>query len=194
LRVLVACRLEPLKNVEHAIEAIRRCKNVRAILKICGSGPHEPALRKLVASLDLQDKVEFCGMQTDMVLVYAGADVLVMSSHCDLFPNTVLEAMAGGCPVIMRQPDPPRVIIGNYEVVAKSPGCLTYGTDDIEELAALFSMLAENPAKRESMSRAAAEWARQFDWTRLIHHYMPSQSGANYHSDPVESKLVKSPT
>jgi glycosyltransferase involved in cell wall biosynthesis len=156
-------------------------------------GPHEPALRKLVASLHLQDKVEFSGMQTDMVPIYAGADVLVMSSHCDLFPNTVLEAMAGGCPVIMRQPDPPRVIIGNYEVVAKSPGCLTYGTDDIEELAALFSMLAENPAKRESMSRAAAEWARPFDWARLIHHYIPSLKSAHTESEPATEKLVRSP-
>jgi glycosyltransferase involved in cell wall biosynthesis len=192
LRVLIACRLESIKNVEHAIEAVRRCRNGRAILQICGSGPHEPNLRQRVASLHLQDQVKFCGLQEDMIPVYAGADALVVSSHCDMFPNTVLEALAAGCPVIMRRPDPPRVIIGNYEIVAQSPGCLTYGTDDIDELAGAFSLLAENPVKREAMSRAAAEWADQFDWTRMIHLYMPSRPRPQVEPEPASANLVKS--
>jgi glycosyltransferase involved in cell wall biosynthesis len=192
LRVLVACRLEALKNVEHAIEAVRRCPKGRAILQICGSGPHEPNLRNLVASLHLEDRVKFCGMQEDMIGVYAGADAMVVSSHCDCFPNTVLEALAAGCPVIMRRADPPRVVIGNYGVAAQCPGCLTYGTDELDELAALFTLLAESPDKREAMSRAAADWAKQSDWTRLIHFYIPAPSQAQVEPEPAKANLVKS--
>jgi hypothetical protein len=53
-------------------------------------------------------------------------------------------------------------------------------------------LLAENPVKREAMSRAAAEWADQFDWTRMIHLYMPSRPRPQVEPEPASANLVKS--
>jgi glycosyltransferase involved in cell wall biosynthesis len=172
-RVLAACRLEALKNLEHCLEALARCPTQPVRLLVCGTGPHERSLRERAERLGVQERVEFLGMRDDMLPVYAAADVLVMSSNYDLYPNTVSEALAAGCPVIVRRPDPPRVMIGIYDAVAGSPGCLTYGTDDVGELAGHFGALAQHPERLADMSRAAAEWAEQRDWDRIIDEYLP---------------------
>jgi glycosyltransferase involved in cell wall biosynthesis len=178
LRVLMACRLEPLKNVEHVLEALARCRPHPVRLLVCGSGPHEKALRDRADQLGVADRVEFLGRRDDMVPVYAAADVLVMASNYDLYPNTVSEALASGCPVIIRCPDPPRVMIGIYEAVAGSPACRTYGTDDVEELASHLAFLAQHPGEREAMSRAAVDWAGRRDWDQVIGaYYLPSRNG-----------------
>ena len=179
LRILVACRLVPRKNVEHAIEALARCR-VRAIrLQISGDGPHEGRLRELAVQRGVAERVEFMGMCADMLAVYAGTDVFVMSSHFDPYPNTVSEAMASGCPVIVRWPSPPRSSpIGIHEMVDGTPGCLTYDTEDVEELARHLDMLAEDRARLNAMSQSAANWAGARDWSRIVPEYFPNGRGA----------------
>jgi glycosyltransferase involved in cell wall biosynthesis len=113
-------------------------------------------------------------MSADMLEVYAGADVFVMSSHFDPYPNTVSEAMASGCPVVLRRTAPPRVMIGIHEMVDGTPGCLTYGTDDVEELARHLDTLAEDGGRLKNMSEAAADWAGTRDWSRIIPEYLPN--------------------
>jgi glycosyltransferase involved in cell wall biosynthesis len=178
LRVLVACRLVPRKNVEQVVEAVARCRNRSVRLQICGDGPHEQALRNLATERGVAERVEFLGMREDMLAVYAGADVFVMSSNFEPYPNTVSEALASGCPVLIRRPAPPRVMIGIYEYVADCGACLAYGTDDADELAGHLDRLAEQPARLSEMGRQAVEWARRRDWQHLIGNYLPGDGTA----------------
>jgi glycosyltransferase involved in cell wall biosynthesis len=173
LRVLVACRLVALKNVEHLLEALALCREEPVRLIIAGDGPHETVLNATADRLGVAERVEYLGMREDMESVYAGSDVLVMSSNYDLFPNTVSEALATGMPVIIRRPAPPRVMIGIYDDVAGTAGCLTYGTDDVRELAGHLASLARQPERWNAMSQGAAEWAEQRDWDRMIGEYCP---------------------
>jgi glycosyltransferase involved in cell wall biosynthesis len=56
----------------------------------------------LAADLRLGDRVRFTGSytQAEAPAVYAAADIYVMTKHNDPCPNTVLEAMACGLPVV----------------------------------------------------------------------------------------------
>ena len=71
------------------------------MLVLVGSGPEEPALRRLADALGLRHIV-FAGAQSprDLVTYYTAADVLVVPSLVDVWGLVVNEAMACGLPVL----------------------------------------------------------------------------------------------
>jgi teichuronic acid biosynthesis glycosyltransferase TuaC len=85
-----------------------------AELLIAGTGPEEPRLRALAASMGLTDRVSFLGSlpQKQLCTLYSAADVLVLASSREGWPNVLLEAMACGTPVVAAP------VWGTPEVVA----------------------------------------------------------------------------
>lgn len=69
-------------------------------LVVVGKDRQEKKYRLLAQKLGIAARVHFLGAQTDMPLVYALADVFVLPTLYDPFPNVILEAMACGIPVI----------------------------------------------------------------------------------------------
>jgi glycosyltransferase involved in cell wall biosynthesis len=189
-RVLMACRLEEGKHVDDVIRAVASCGSPRVRLDVFGSGPQEARLRDLVTRLGVRNRVAFHGISHDMVRAYGSADVFVMASERELFGNTVLEALACGCPVIMRQPDPPRVVIGCYEAVAGSGGCLTYRADEPDALGRLLCRLDADRRLLAELSRAAARWADTRDWTRCLAPYLPPEETSRRPAPRADSTLM----
>jgi len=73
-----------------------------ARLTIVGAGPMEAELRNLNCDLGLAKAgvVTFLGFQGDPGVYYAHADVFVLASRREGFPNALLEALACGVPVV----------------------------------------------------------------------------------------------
>jgi glycosyltransferase involved in cell wall biosynthesis len=69
-------------------------------LKIAGSGPLKEHLMALSKNLGLEERVEFCGYQKDMVAFLRQVDIFVLSSHYEGFGLVLVEAMAAGIPVV----------------------------------------------------------------------------------------------
>jgi len=69
-------------------------------LVILGEGIELKNLKKKVTSLGLQDRVYFLGRVGNVSDWYSYAQAYVMNSRFEGFPNTLLEAMAHGMPVI----------------------------------------------------------------------------------------------
>lgn len=69
-------------------------------LKIAGSGPLKDHLKALSKNLGLENRVEFCGYQKDMVAFLREIDIFVLSSHYEGFGLVLVEAMAAGIPVV----------------------------------------------------------------------------------------------
>lgn len=69
-------------------------------LKIYGHGPHEERLRKQIRDLGLEDCANLAGYTTDTYGVLCDADVYLMSSKNEGFPNALSEAMAVGLPSV----------------------------------------------------------------------------------------------
>jgi glycosyltransferase involved in cell wall biosynthesis len=68
---------------------------------IVGDGPERWVLEEQAARLDLRpDGVEFLGSSDDVPSLLRRADVLLLTSENEGFPNAVLEAMAARLPVV----------------------------------------------------------------------------------------------
>ena len=102
--LVVARNLEPLYDNTTAIRAFQavQAQWPQARLTIAGSGPQEAALHQLVADLGLQASVRFTGRlgRDAMAALYREADIMLNPSLADNMPNSVLESMASGVPVV----------------------------------------------------------------------------------------------
>lgn len=102
LKLGVLARLIPLKNVESLIIATARlaAMGIEVQTEIAGSGPSESALRDLIASLGVADRVRILGWRKDVDKLLASWDLLVIPSLEEGFPLSALEAMAEARPVV----------------------------------------------------------------------------------------------
>ena len=75
-------------------------RGIDAGLVIAGEGRERPALEALIARLNLSDRVQLLGFQSDLRPIYEAMDLFVLSSLREGLPNVVLEAMALETPVV----------------------------------------------------------------------------------------------
>ncbi|HWU77078.1 MAG TPA: glycosyltransferase, partial [Rhodanobacter sp.] len=103
LRVLAVGNLIRLKGFDVLIEAVARTRH-REQMHVCivGGGPEREPLLALAASRGVSSCFTFAGTvpATDMPKRISEADVFVLSSRSEGRPNVVVEALAGGLPVI----------------------------------------------------------------------------------------------
>lgn len=71
-----------------------------AQLVLMGEGPEEDSLRSKISSLGLDGRVALMRPQEDPARFYPAADVFVLPSLSEGLPNSLLEAMASGLPVL----------------------------------------------------------------------------------------------
>jgi glycogen(starch) synthase len=101
--ILHVGRLIPRKGIDRLLRAVARARSDVALrLVLVGSGPEEPALRRLAGELGLDGEVEFRGFvdQPGLPEVYAEADVFAFPTLDDPFGIALLEAAATGLPVV----------------------------------------------------------------------------------------------
>ncbi|MGC1818403.1 MAG: glycosyltransferase family 4 protein [Casimicrobiaceae bacterium] len=102
--VVIARNLEPIYDIATAIEAFAILHEARpaARFSIAGSGPERAMLEGLVEKLGLTKAVTFCGTlsRDAMADLYHQATLMVNSSRVDNTPNSLLEAMACGIPIV----------------------------------------------------------------------------------------------
>ena len=77
----------------------------RTIFVIAGEGPERPALEDLSRKFGLASQVRFLGFVKEMPEFYQSLDLLLLTSHFEGTPLTVLEAMAMGVPVVASHVD-----------------------------------------------------------------------------------------
>lgn len=159
LRVLFVGRLTDAKNVDVLIHAIAdtRSAGVPCALEVIGNGPSRAALKALVASLALQDCIEFRGaLPTEEVLeAYRRSDVLALVSESEGWPKALVEAMAFGVAVIGNDRGLVPTILGDGRGLTVPPG-------DAGALSRAIVGLALDDDARRSMTARAGEWARHF--------------------------------
>jgi glycosyltransferase involved in cell wall biosynthesis len=71
-----------------------------ADLTIAGAGPEETALKFLCRDLGLESAVHFVGLTAQPAAFFRSASVFVLSSRQEGMPNALLEAAAGGLPIV----------------------------------------------------------------------------------------------
>lgn len=103
--------------------------------------------------------------RTDMPEIYAAADLVVLPTHREGFPRSLVEASAMGIPVVSTD------IRGCREAVLDGETGLLVPVGDVDALSAAVAELAADPARRLRMSETAARRARfEFDERRVCEH------------------------
>lgn len=101
-RIIAVGRLDEQKNYQGLIRAFKNVslKIPEAELYIYGEGRLRNELEKLIAQLNITDQVHLVGITKDVISCYAQADIFVLFSHGEGYPNVLMEALALGVPCI----------------------------------------------------------------------------------------------
>jgi glycosyltransferase involved in cell wall biosynthesis len=101
-RVIVVANLRPEKGydvlIDAAVDVLRRYPDAR--FECVGSGPELPSLQHRLAAHGIGHAFSFPGQRDDIPALLADADIFVLPSRNESLPNSVLEAMAAGLPVV----------------------------------------------------------------------------------------------
>jgi glycosyltransferase involved in cell wall biosynthesis len=100
--LLAVGRLAREKGFDLLLEALVAVRErfPRADVIIAGAGPEEAALRAQCRSLALEGVVQLPGYVQRPYIFYAGASLFVLPSRYEGMPNALLEAAAGGLPIV----------------------------------------------------------------------------------------------
>ncbi len=101
-RIGVVANLRPVKGVDVFVRAAAHmaAEFPTATFHIAGQGEHQAELERLIAELDLTDRVLLRGAVADVPAFLATLDVAVLPSHAEGMSNAVLEYMAAGRPIV----------------------------------------------------------------------------------------------
>jgi len=162
LVVLYAGSFQPRKRVELVIEQAVRWPNAQ--FRLAGYGETEGNCRALCRQYNCRN-VSFLGHLSPAQLgeEMRQVDVFLFPSALEGHPQVLIQATACGLPSIaMDLYRPDCVVNGKTGFLVQSP----------EELGDRLDLLLQNPALRQSMSRAAAEHSHNFDWDRIVEQWM----------------------
>lgn len=100
--IMLASRLEKEKNINLAIEIIRKLTRVypKIGMIIVGDGKERGSLKNLVIKYNLQKNIIFEGWQNDLISYYKTANVFLSTSLYEGYGLTIIEALACGCPIV----------------------------------------------------------------------------------------------
>ncbi len=164
----IVAALRPEKNHDlflHAA-AIVHAQRPRARFLIVGDGPRRAALGQLAAELKLERVVRFLGTRSDVPEVLSVLNVLLLTSHMEANPVSILEAMAAEKPVVATR-------VGSVpETVCHGRNGYLVPPDDADALAARTIELLDHRARAETLGRAGREAVlRHWSIDRMVEGY-----------------------
>jgi glycosyltransferase involved in cell wall biosynthesis len=127
-------------------------------------GEQAPDIAGLAAELGVQDRVRLLGFRQDPAEILASVDaVAVPSTRPDPLPNSAIEALAVGKPVVAAAHG------GLPEIVRDRTTGLLVRPNDPAALAKALRELADDPSRRAAMGEAAAADVRErFGLERML--------------------------
>ncbi len=178
--VVIARNLEPIYDIATAIEAFAILREARpaARFSIAGSGPERATLEGLVAKLGLTNAVTFCGTlsRDAMADLYCQATLMINSSRVDNTPNSLLEAMACGIPIVTTN------VGGIPYLVQDRTTAMLVPPGRPDALAQAMAEVLDDSALREILVRNGLRVAQRCAWDKVFPMWMrvygPNPAGA----------------
>jgi glycosyltransferase involved in cell wall biosynthesis len=163
IRLIVVCRQEKGKGVDVVIQSLQliRAQFPKATLDVVGDGGALLDLKRLTASLGLEDCVRFHGkLDHDKVMsLLQQSDLFCYPTGSEGFPKAVLEALACGVPVVTT-----RVSV-LPQLVGDRCGALIDETSP-KAVAEAVKDCVRDPQAYQTMSGRAKETAYQYSLER----------------------------
>ncbi len=163
-RFITVANLRPEKAHERLLAAAKRVLSERRDMEfqIVGDGRRRAELQRLASALGVSGQVQFLGHREDVSDLLGEADVFILPSRSEAFPNAVIEAMAAGLPVVAC------AVGGLLELVEEGRTGRLVPPDDETALAAALLDLASAPDRARAMGRAARAFVEaRFSFERM---------------------------
>lgn len=129
-------------------------------------GGMEAAVRRSAAQKGLTQNVRFLGQREELGPLYAAADLVVLPSYEEGFPNVILEAMAASRPIVASR------VGGIPEAIADGVEGRLVPPRDANALARAMIELLNDAPRCESLGRAArARAERDFSLPAMLANY-----------------------
>lgn len=190
-RLLVCVgNLYPVKGHATLLRALPALPGAR--LAIAGRGAEESNLRALAAELGVANRLHLLGVVDGVDALLRAADLFVHPSRSEGLPLAVLEALAGGVPVVASR------VGGIPEAVEDGRSGLLVPPGDPEALAAAIGELLADPERAKALGRAGFERAaREFSVEAMTRRYLDLYAELGFRpapgSRPTESEGTGAP-
>jgi glycosyltransferase involved in cell wall biosynthesis len=163
---LAVSNFYPYKGHEDLVEAIPRVvrDHPDTLFLLVGrdSGTLERN-RQRVGQLGMDRQVRFLGDRTDVMDLVRGSDLFVHPSREEGFSNAILEAMAGGLPVVACD------VGGNPEAVKDGETGLLVPPRNPEKLsAAILDLLADGEKRKRMGATGRKRATEEFSFDRMV--------------------------
>jgi glycosyltransferase involved in cell wall biosynthesis len=163
--LVVARNLEALYDIGTSLRAFAliRVQIPAAKLTVAGSGPERAALVRLAEKLGIARAVDFCGRleREAMADLYRAACLVLNPSRVDNMPNSVLEAMASGVPVVSTDAG------GVPFVIRQGITGLLVGPGDDTAMAEAALRLLGDAGQWQRIRDAALADVQQYTWAQV---------------------------
>jgi glycosyltransferase involved in cell wall biosynthesis len=155
--MLTVGRLSREKGQADLIEAVsllRKEDRERQLrLVVVGDGPDSQRLKEAARTSEVADWIVFAGHQADVSPYYTMADLMVLPSHTEGSPNSLLEAMAAGLPIVAT------AVGGVPEIVITEKDALLVEKHNPAALARAIARVLRDGNLRRKISAAARNTA-----------------------------------
>lgn len=162
LNIVMVARFWEQKRQQDVIRAIVGIPSP-LILRLVGDGELLDQCRALVASLGLENQVEFTGCLESVDDILAQADICILASNYEGLPLAVLEAMRAGLPVVASD------VGGVSQAVIDGETGFLVPPGDVDGLRQCLRQLIADPSLRQRMGQAGRQRYQQyFTESRMI--------------------------
>ncbi|MDO9155204.1 MAG: glycosyltransferase [Paludibacter sp.] len=166
-RIVTVGRLSVEKGHRYLIEAFARVKDKTWELSIVGDGKERETLELLATNLGITDRVIFHGHQKDFSLQLSEAQIFVLPSLKEGFPNALIEAMSVPLACISSN-----CVAGPSDIIEDGVNGLLVETGNVDALADALNRLIENPDLRDNIAGEAYKIRETLAFDKIANKYL----------------------
>jgi len=148
--ILGVGRLAYEKGFDQLILAFSELKINDIDLLIVGIGEELSNLKLLAKTLNIEMQIKFIGQKKNIQDYYAQAELFVLPSRFEGYPNALIEAMSLGCNCVAMDCE-----FGPSEIIKHQINGLLVKDGDIKMLTSSIKLILENPLLRDKISANA---------------------------------------